>query len=69
MPHLTEQGQVDERPRFRMARNPDPDSRVPRLVWLPIECGLVLKARETWPHANRVFCARDPHLGTKALAC
>jgi len=35
------------RPRFRVTRNPDPQSRLPYLVWLPIERGLVLKARET----------------------
>ncbi len=42
-----------------MARNPDPESRLPYLIWLPIEGGLVLKARDTWPRANRVFCAQD----------
>lgn len=45
--------------RFRVARNPDPDSRLPYIVWLPIEGGLVLKARETWPRAARVFCFQD----------
>lgn len=50
---------VDERRRFRVMRNPDPDSRLPYLIWLPIEGGMVLKARETWPRANRIFCAQD----------
>ncbi|HKW86548.1 MAG TPA: hypothetical protein VJM82_05735 [Nitrospiraceae bacterium] len=45
--------------RFRVARNPDPESRLPYLVWLPIEGGLVLKARESWPRASRVFCFQD----------
>jgi len=45
--------------RFRVARNPDAESRLPYLVWLPIEGGLVLKARETWPRASRVFCAHE----------
>jgi hypothetical protein len=45
--------------RFRVARNPDPNSRLPYLLWLPIEGGVVLKARETWPRATRVFCVRD----------
>jgi ERCC4 domain-containing protein len=45
--------------RFRVARNPDPESRLPYLIWLPIEGGLVLKTRDTWPRANRVFCAQD----------
>lgn len=49
----------EQRPRFRVARNPDPESRLPYLIWLPIEGGVVLKARETWPRANRVFCAQD----------
>jgi hypothetical protein len=45
--------------RFRVARNPDPESRLPYLVQLPIDGGLVLKARETWPRAARVFCIDD----------
>jgi hypothetical protein len=45
--------------RFRVARNPDPASRLPYVVWLPIDGGLVLKAREPWPRANRVFCAEE----------
>lgn len=45
--------------RFRIARNPDPGSRLPYLLWLPIDGGLVLKARDTWPRANRVFCIDD----------
>src|SRR5207245_10105587 len=50
---------VNPPPRFRVARNPDPESRLPYLIRLPIEGGLVLKARETWPRANRVFCSQD----------
>jgi len=55
----TELERADGRPRFRVARNPDPESRLPYLIRLPIEGGLVLKARETWPRANRVFCSQD----------
>lgn len=44
---------------FRIARNPDPESRLPYLLWLPIDGGLVLKARDSWPRANRIFCAQD----------
>lgn len=44
--------------KFVVARNPDPDSRLPYLVRLPIEGGLVLKVRDTWPRTSRVFCAR-----------
>lgn len=43
---------------FVVARNPDPDSRLPFLVRLPIDGGLILKVRDTWPRTNRVFCAR-----------
>ncbi len=49
----------NQRSRFRVARNPDPESRLGYLIWLPIEGGLVLKARDTWPRANRIFCAQD----------
>src|SRR5207249_4475667 len=51
----TELERADGRPRFRVARN----SRLPYLIRLPIEGGLVLKARETWPRATRVFCSQD----------
>jgi hypothetical protein len=44
---------------FRVARNPDAESRLPYLVWLPLDGGLVLKAREAWPRAARVFCSQD----------
>jgi hypothetical protein len=43
---------------FVVARNPDPDSRLPYLVRLPVEGGLVLKVRDTWPRTSRIFCAR-----------
>jgi hypothetical protein len=43
---------------FVVARNPDPDSRLPYLVRLPLEGGLILKVRDTWPRTSRVFCAR-----------
>lgn len=41
---------------FLVARNPDPDSTLPYLVRLPIEGGIVLKTRESWPRANRAYC-------------
>ncbi len=43
---------------FVVARNPDPDSRLPYLVRLPIDGGLILKVRDIWPRTSRVFCAR-----------
>ena len=45
--------------RFRVARNPDSASRLPFLLWLPVDGGIVLKARDSWPRATRVFCADD----------
>jgi ERCC4 domain len=47
-------------PRFVIARNPDPASSLPYLLRLPLGQGLVLKARETWPRATRVYCHPAP---------
>ncbi len=44
--------------RFVVARNPQEDSRLPYLVWLPLGNGLVLKARAPWPATARVYCHR-----------
>lgn len=41
---------------FVVARNPDPSSRLPFLVRLPLQGGLWLKAREEWPRSTRVYC-------------
>jgi hypothetical protein len=41
---------------FVIARNPDTESKLPFLLALPIDDGLVLKARESWPRASRVYC-------------
>jgi hypothetical protein len=43
---------------FVVARNPDPESRLPYLLRLPLEGGLLLKARDTWPRSARVFCSQ-----------
>jgi len=43
---------------FLVARNPDPDSKLPYLLYVPVGSGLVLKARETWPRTSRVYCHR-----------
>jgi hypothetical protein len=43
---------------FLIANNPDADSSLPFLLRLPIEGGLVLKAREDWPRSTRVYCHR-----------
>lgn len=41
---------------FLIARNPDPDSRLLYLLRLPLESGIVLKSRETWPRTKAVYC-------------
>ncbi len=43
---------------FVVAWNPDADSKLPYLLLLPLEGGLVLKARESWPATARVYCHR-----------
>lgn len=47
---------MKQRPLFVVARNPEPDSKLPYLLGLPIDEGVVLKARETWPTVSRVYC-------------
>ena len=39
---------------FLIARNPEADSTLPFLIFIPIDGGLWLKARESWPRASRV---------------
>jgi hypothetical protein len=41
---------------FVIARNPQVDSKLPFLLRLPIEGGLVMKAGDTWPRSSRVYC-------------
>src|SRR6266508_1823895 len=43
---------------FVVARNPEADSKLPYLLRLPLEGGLLLKARESWPTTSRVYCHR-----------
>jgi hypothetical protein len=43
-----------------IARNPDPDSRLPYLLRLPLGDGLVFRAKATWPRENAVFCHQAP---------
>jgi ERCC4 domain len=51
-------GRAENSSLFLVARNPQEDSRLPYLVWLPLEGGLVLKARASWPATARVYCHR-----------
>jgi hypothetical protein len=41
---------------FLVAHNPEEDSKLPYILRLPIGGGLVLKARDTWPRASRIYC-------------
>jgi hypothetical protein len=41
---------------FLVARNPDPDSTLPYLLRVPLEGGILLKARDRWPTTARVYC-------------
>jgi hypothetical protein len=42
-----------------VARNPEPDSSLPYLIRVPLgPDGIVVKARETWPGAAKVYCHR-----------
>jgi hypothetical protein len=42
-----------------VARNPDPESTLPYLVRIPLgPAGIVVKTRETWPRASKVYCHR-----------
>jgi hypothetical protein len=42
--------------RFVVARNPDTDSSLPYLLWIPANGGIALKAQEAWPRSSRVYC-------------
>ncbi|MTV25028.1 hypothetical protein FTX61_06295 [Nitriliruptoraceae bacterium ZYF776] len=39
-----------------IATNPDPDSRLPYLLWVPLEDGLVFRVKDTWPRTSAVYC-------------
>ena len=39
-----------------IARNPDPDSRLPFLLRLPLGDGLVFRTSGTWPRTSALFC-------------
>lgn len=44
---------------FRIARNPDSDSTLPYLLWVPLgSTPLILKAKDTWPRTAKVYCHR-----------
>jgi hypothetical protein len=39
-----------------IARNPDPDSRLPYLMWLPLAEPMVLRTAGTWPRTKALYC-------------
>jgi hypothetical protein len=39
-----------------IARNPDPDSRLPYLIRVPLGGGLVFRAGGTWPRTSAIYC-------------
>lgn len=44
---------------FRIARNPDLDSTLPYMLWVPVgSTPLVLKAKDTWPRTAKIYCHR-----------
>jgi hypothetical protein len=43
-----------------IARNPDPDSSLPYLLWLPIADGLVFRTKDTWPRTSALYCHPVP---------
>jgi hypothetical protein len=42
--------------RFVIALNPEEDTKLPYLLRLPLEGGVTLKTRETWPRSSRLYC-------------
>jgi hypothetical protein len=47
---------MSQKPSFVIARNPEEDSKLPYLLRLPLEGGVVLKARDAWPATSPVYC-------------
>ena len=39
-----------------VARNPNLDSSLPYLLWVPLEGGLVFRTKGTWPRTSALFC-------------
>lgn len=51
---------VDEPAEVWIARNPDPASRLPFLLRIPLEGGLVFRTAGTWPRTNALYCHPVP---------
>ena len=39
-----------------IARNPDPDSSLGYLLWLPLDEGLLFRTSDTWPRTKALYC-------------
>jgi len=39
-----------------VARNPNRDSSLPYLLWVPLEGGLVFRTKGTWPRTSALYC-------------
>ena len=50
---LCTRGVMDE---LLIARNPDPDSRLPFLMRLPLAGGMVFRTSRTWPRTKALYC-------------
>lgn len=48
---------------FLVARNPDPDSTLPYLLRVPIDNGIVLRAKATWPTPRGCSASKPTILG------
>ncbi len=47
---------AEPRRAFVIANNPEPDSKLPYILRLPLADAPILKARDTWPRATRIYC-------------
>jgi hypothetical protein len=52
---------------MKAARNPEAESSLPYLVFVQIDGGTWLKARETWPCSSRVYCHPAAEVDVGAL--
>jgi len=43
-----------------IAANPDPDSTLAYLLWVPLGDGIVLRTSGTWPRTKALYCYRVP---------
>ena len=42
------------------AANPDPESRLPYLLRLPLAAGMVFRTSNTWPRTKALYCHPMP---------